>query len=102
VGTAVVAPELVLPEASAQTLGETDELEVAAQQLQPAVGSKLFTTKFDRKIPLDQPPQPPYLQPHLWGLPCRVELRGLRTLYNAREALFLQSVDLYGKNVFSL
>jgi hypothetical protein len=53
VGTAIVAPELVLTEASAQTLGETDELEVAAQQLPPAVGSKLFTTKFDRQIPLD-------------------------------------------------
>jgi len=73
-----------------------------AAQLQPAVGSKLFTTKFDRKIPLDRPPQPPYLQPHLWGLPCRFEPRGLRALYNAREALFFQSVGLYGKHVFSL
>ena len=79
-GTAVVAPELVLTETPAEPLGETDELKIAAQQLQPAVRSKLFATEFDRKIPLDQPPQPPYLQPHLWGLPCRFELRGLRTL----------------------
>jgi hypothetical protein len=42
-----------LTEASAQTLDETDELEVTAQQLQPAVGGKLLTTKFDWKIPLD-------------------------------------------------
>src|SRR5260370_17518993 len=46
VRTAIVTPEPVLTEASAETLGETDELEVAAQQLQPAAASKLFTTKF--------------------------------------------------------
>jgi hypothetical protein len=48
----------VLTETSAETLGQTDELEVAARQFQPAVGSNLFTTKLDRKIPLDHPPQP--------------------------------------------
>jgi len=29
-------------------------------------------------------------------------LRGLRTLYNAREARFLQSADLYRQEFFSL
>ena len=42
--------EQVLTEASAQTLVETDELEIAAQ-LQPAVGSKRFTTKFESEDP---------------------------------------------------
>ena len=82
-GTAIVAADLMLTEAPAEALVETDEVKITAQQLQPTVRSKLFATEFDRKIPLDQPPQPPYLQPHLWGLPCRLELRGLRTLYNA-------------------
>jgi hypothetical protein len=35
----------VFTEASAEALGQADELEVAAQRLQPAIASKLFTTK---------------------------------------------------------
>jgi len=95
VATAVVATELVLTEASAETLGQTDELEVAALQLQLAAGSKLFTTQFDRKIPLDHPPQPPYLQAHLWGPPVS---RGVvdYALYTTHERpFFFQSVYLY-------
>jgi hypothetical protein len=92
VATAVVATELVLTEASAETLGQTDELEVAGQQLQLAAGSKLFTTQFDRKIPLDHPP---YLQAHLWGPPVS---RGVvdYALYTTHERpFFFQSVYLY-------
>src|SRR3981081_3934185 len=49
-----------------------NELKVAAHQFQPAVRSELFVTELDRKLSLDRPPQPPYLQPHLWGLSCRL------------------------------
>src|SRR5271167_3953344 len=52
---------------------QLDELKVAAYQFQPTVRSQLLVTKLDRKISLDRPPQPPYLQPHLWGLSCRLE-----------------------------
>src|SRR5271166_6664781 len=31
-------------------------------------------TELDRKLLPDRPPQPPYLQPHLWGPCCRSEL----------------------------
>src|ERR1700738_4228786 len=51
---------------------QPDQLKVAAYQFQPAVGSELFVTELDRKLSLDRPPQPPYLQPHLWGLSCRL------------------------------
>src|SRR6202165_3631875 len=51
---------------------ELDQLKVAAHQFQSAVGSELFVTELDRKFSLDRPPQPPYLQPHLWGLSCRL------------------------------
>src|ERR1700688_3862770 len=47
---------------------QLDELKVAAHQFQSAVGSELLVTELDRKLLLDRPPQPPYLQPHLWGL----------------------------------
>jgi len=101
VATAVVATELVLTEASAETLGQTDELEVAALQLQLAAGSKLFTTQFDRKIPLDHPPQPPYLEAHLWGPPVS---RGVvdYALYTTHERPFFfnQSIST-GKNFCS-
>src|ERR1700722_12501968 len=51
---------------------QPNELKVAAHQFQPAVRSELFVTELDRKLSLDRPPQPPYLQPHLWGLSCRL------------------------------
>src|SRR5271155_5020938 len=47
---------------------QPDQLKVAAHQFQTAVGSELFVTELDRKFALDRLPQPPYLQPHLWGL----------------------------------
>src|SRR6202011_3303655 len=47
---------------------QPDQLEVAAHQFQSAVGSELLVTELDRKLLLDRLPQPPYLQPHLWGL----------------------------------
>src|ERR1700680_4364397 len=47
---------------------QLDELKVAAHQFQSAVGSELLVTELDRKLLLDRLPQPPYLQPHLWGL----------------------------------
>src|ERR1700730_2710459 len=47
---------------------QLDELKVAAHQLQSAVESELLVTKLDWKLLLDRLPQPPYLQPHLWGL----------------------------------
>src|ERR1700704_457374 len=51
---------------------QPNELKVAAHQFQPAIRSELFVTELDRKLSLDRPPQPPYLQPHLWGLSCRL------------------------------
>src|ERR1700716_2980750 len=51
---------------------QPNELKVAAHQFQPAVRSELFVTELDRKLSLDRPPQPPYLQPHLWGLSYRL------------------------------
>jgi hypothetical protein len=84
----------VLTEASAETLGQTDELKVAAQQLQLAVGSKLFTTKL--KIRLTT--RPSHLQPHLWRLPCRVELREPCTLYIVRGVLIFNQSISTGKN----
>src|SRR6202795_2878222 len=47
---------------------QLDELKVAAHQFQSAVGSELLVTELDWKLLLDRLPQPPYLQPHLWGL----------------------------------
>src|SRR3979411_1162739 len=55
---------------------QPNELKVAAHQFQPAVRSELFVTELDRKLSLDRPPQPPYLQPHLWGLWCRLRCVG--------------------------
>ena len=83
VGTAIVAAELVLTAAPADAMVKPDQVKLKAQQLQPTIASKLLATEFNRKIPLDHPAPPPNLQPHLWGLPCRLELPGLRTLYNA-------------------
>jgi hypothetical protein len=51
VGTAIVVAELVLTQAPTDAMVKPDQVKVTAQQLQPAVRSKLFATKFDRKIP---------------------------------------------------
>src|SRR6266446_6877345 len=79
---------------------QPNELKVAAHQFQPAVGSELFVTELDRKLSLDRPPQPPYLQPHLWGLSCRLELRCCRTPNDAPEAPFLRSNRRIHQNYF--
>src|SRR5580700_5756214 len=71
---------------------QPNELKVEAYQFQPAVRSELFVTELDRKLSLDRPPQPPYLQPHLWGLSCRLELRCCRTPNDAPEALFFDQI----------
>src|ERR1700723_810434 len=47
---------------------QPDDLKVAAHQFQSAVGSELLVTELDWKLLLDRLPQPPYRQPHLWGL----------------------------------
>src|SRR5580658_10068481 len=79
---------------------QPNELKVAAHQFQPAVRSELFVTELDRKLSLDRPPQPPYLQPHLWGLSCRLELRCCRTPNDAPEAFFLRSNRRIDQNYF--
>src|ERR1700688_3725142 len=58
----------MLTQRSANPRLQFDELKVAAHQFQSAVGSELLVTELDRKLLLDRLPQPPYLQPHLWGL----------------------------------
>src|ERR1700719_2610591 len=45
-----------------------DELKVAAHQFQSAEGGELLVTEWNRRLLLARLPQPPYLQPHLWGL----------------------------------
>src|SRR5208283_1567046 len=47
---------------------QPNEVKVAAHQFQSAIGSELLVTELDRKLLPDRPPQPPYLQSHLWGL----------------------------------
>src|SRR5580658_6137756 len=79
---------------------QPNQLKVAAHQFQPAVRSELFVTELDRKLSLDRPPQPPYLQPHLWGLSCRLELRCCRTPNDAPEAFFLRSNRRIDQNYF--
>src|ERR1700722_13238603 len=58
----------MLTQRSANPRLQFDELKVGAHQFQSAVGRELLVTKLDRKLLLDRLPQPPYLQPHLWGL----------------------------------
>src|ERR1700692_4517584 len=58
----------MLTQRSANPHLQLDDLKVAAHQFQSAVGSELLVTELDRKLLLDRLPQPPYLQPHLWGL----------------------------------
>src|ERR1700687_462393 len=42
--------------------------------LSPGLFAQGGLDRFGRRR-FDHPPQPPYLQPHLWGLSCRLELR---------------------------
>src|SRR4029077_8625398 len=79
---------------------QLDELKVAAYQFQTAVRSELLVNELDRKLSLDRPPQPPYVQPDLWGLSCRLELRCCRTLNDAPEAPLLRSNRLIDQNYF--
>src|SRR6202011_3674881 len=79
---------------------QPDQLKVAAYQFQPAVRSELFVTELDRKLSLDHPPQPSYLQPHFWGLSCRLESRCCRPLNDAPEAPFLRSNRRIDQNYF--
>src|ERR1700680_4044074 len=58
----------MLTQRSANPRLQLDELKVAAHQFQSAVRSELLVTELDRKLLPDRPPQPPDLQPHLWGL----------------------------------
>src|SRR3982075_2893800 len=58
----------MLTQRSSNPCLQLDELKVATHQFQSAVGSELLVTELDRKLLLDRLPQPPYLQPHLWGL----------------------------------
>jgi hypothetical protein len=45
-------------------------------------------------------PQPTYL--HLWGLPCRVELRRLRTHTTHERPFFFNHSISTGKNLFPI
>src|SRR5580692_9334227 len=58
VHAAVVAAEIVRPEPLANATIETYALEIAAQQLQPAIRSQLFAPEFNPKITLDHRPNP--------------------------------------------
>src|SRR3984885_12256937 len=58
----------MLTQRSANPRLQFDELKGAAAQSQSPVGSELLVTDWDRKLLLAPLPQPPYLQPHLWGL----------------------------------
>src|ERR1700732_2763812 len=81
---------------------QPNELKVAAHQFPPTGGSELFVTKINRKFVLDRPPQPTHLQPHLWGLSCRLELRCWRTPKDAPEDPFLRSNPQINGSIFGL
>src|SRR3981189_2781623 len=71
---------------------QPNELKVAAHQFQPAVRSELFGTELDRKLSLDRPPQPPYLQPHLWGLSCRLSCVAAVLQMTRQSPLFFDQI----------
>src|SRR3984893_11988514 len=66
--SAAVIAACMLTQRSSNPRLQLDEVKVAAQQFQSAVGSELLVTELDWKLLLDRLPQPPFLQPHLWGL----------------------------------
>src|ERR1700675_4634435 len=97
----------MLTQRSANPRLQLDELKVAAHQFQSAVGSELLVTELDRKLLLDRLPQPPYLQPHLWGL--RVVPSGVAAaLYMSRQRriFFTQIVKstriIFGSRLISM
>src|SRR5271155_2319899 len=100
--TAVVATKIVLTKSLPNATIQTDYLKVLAHQLQSAIRSQLLATEFNPQIPLDHPPQPRYLQPHLGGLPILLRAALARTLIYAREASFFQSSRLISNKFFSL
>src|SRR5579863_435074 len=67
VATAVIAASMLTQRSSDPRL-QLDELKVAAHQFQSAVGSELLATELESQLMLNRPPQPPYLQPHRWGI----------------------------------
>src|ERR1039458_10078549 len=71
---------------------QPNELKVAAHQFQPAVRSELFVTEPDRKLSLDRPPQPPYLQPHLWGLSCHLSCVAAALQMTRQRPLFFDQI----------
>src|ERR1700720_5058945 len=81
---------------------QPDQLKVAAHQFQTAVGSVLFVTELNRKFALDRPPQPPYLQPHLWGPCCRSELLGYALQMTHQRTLFFDQFFRSTRNIFAL
>src|SRR5712692_134073 len=99
VHAAVVTAEVVLTESLPNAMIQTNALEVAAQQLQPAIRSQLLAPEFNPQIPLDHPPQPRYPQPHQ-GPPVVLRVALSRTLINAWEASFFQSILLTNKKRF--
>ena len=102
VHTAVVASKLVSAKRPPDAPMQPDDPEIAAYQLQTAIRSKPLACEFHRQVLLDHLPQPHYLQPHLRGLPCRLELRGQRILNYAWKALFLQPLSLFLQNYFRI
>ena len=100
--TAVIAPKLVGSKSLADAPVQSDQPKIAPHQLQTTIGSKTFACEFQRPVPFDHLPQPLYHQPHLWGLPCRLELRGQRILNYARKALFVQPLSLFLQNYFRI
>src|SRR5271167_4250582 len=81
---------------------QPDKLKIAAHQFQTAVGSEPFVTELDRKFALDRPPQPPYLQPHLWGPCCRSVLLGYALQMTHQTTLFFDQSFRSTKNIFAL
>jgi hypothetical protein len=98
VHTTVVAAKLVGAKRPPDTPMQPDDPKIATHQLQTTIGSQPLACEFYRQVLLDHLPQPHYLQPHLWGLPCRLELRGQRILIYAWKALFVQSLSLFLQN----
>lgn len=100
VGSAVVAADLAAQRA-ANSLAQIEQLKIAPQQFQPAVGSGLLIAKLDGKLALDHPPQPRYRQPHPWGLSCRRELRRHALQSPRQRLLFFDQSSTTGR-IFSL
>src|SRR5271165_4297765 len=99
-GTAVVAADLMLTQCAPNARLQPEELKIAAHQFQPAVGRELLMTELDRKLSLDHPPQPRYIQPHLLGPPAPRRVALPCTPNDAPEALFVRSIFRLCRNFF--